>query len=475
LRLLAAAALCVFAVLLTWLSADFGYDRDVGDMPVLSLTLLLFAAGSVFAVAMPRLIGRRDLSGMSNAKLTGLMIVAGLVARLILFASEPMLEDDYQRYLWDGAVSAAGQNPYAMSPRDAAGADKTSTLRDLAAQSGNVIARVNHPELRTIYPPVSQAAFALAHWLAPWQLWSWRAVVLVCEGAILLLLVTLLKDAGRSPLWAALYWWNPLVLKEAANSAHMEPLVLALVLLALWLTARRRPLLATTVLGLAAGAKLWPVLLFPLIVRTIWPDMRRVAFAIGVFAILIALWSWPILITGLDATSGFRAYAETWKTNSALSPMLEHVGAAIAQALGAEPEHVALAIKCMLASLLGLLALAIARQPINGTADLMQRAGLVAAVLMLLTPAQYPWYLLWVVPFLAFWPSPAFLLLGALIPLYYASFHFAARDTLDAASPLLLTAIWLPVWAMIAIEARRVVKSWTQPFPRYPSVLSETP
>jgi uncharacterized membrane protein len=276
-------------------------------------------------------------------------------------------------------------------------------------------------------------------------------------------------------LWAALYWWNPLVLKEAANSAHMEPLVIALVLLALWLTARRRPLLATAALALAAGAKLWPVLLLPLILRTLWPDARRVAFAIAMFAVLIALWSWPILMTGLDSTSGFRAYAESWKTNSALFPMLETAGTAIAQVSSVDPKHVALATKTILAGLLGLLSLAIARRPVSGTADLMQRAGFVTAALMLLSPAQYPWYLLWVVPFLSFWPSPAFLLLGALIPIYYASFHFAARDTLDAASPLLVAAIWLPVWASLAIEARRYVTSRATAVTRFPYASSETP
>ena len=45
------------------------------------------------------------------------MLACGLAARAILFASEPVLEDDYQRYLWDGAVTAQGLNPMRSRPR----------------------------------------------------------------------------------------------------------------------------------------------------------------------------------------------------------------------------------------------------------------------------------------------------------------------------------------------------------------------
>jgi alpha-1,6-mannosyltransferase len=72
-----------------------------------------------------------------------------------------------------------------------------------------------------------------------------------------------------------------------------------------------------------------------------------------------------------------------------------------------------------------------------------------------LSPAQYPWYLMWLLPFLAFWPSRSVLLLCATIPLYYASFHFAARETLETARPILLALIWGPVWTYAAFEMWR--------------------
>ncbi|RMF61844.1 MAG: hypothetical protein D6748_00750, partial [Calditrichaeota bacterium] len=47
-----------------------------------------------------------------------LILLLGLVVRVLMFFSSPILEDDYYRYLWDGAVSANGFNPYQYSPAE---------------------------------------------------------------------------------------------------------------------------------------------------------------------------------------------------------------------------------------------------------------------------------------------------------------------------------------------------------------------
>jgi alpha-1,6-mannosyltransferase len=453
---MAAAALCAFAVALTLLSHSFGYDRDVADMPVLSLVGILIGSGGLFAALLPPLVQRASsLAARDQSRFVALMLGAGLAARLVLFASEPMLEDDYQRYLWDGAVTAAGMNAYAVTPLDARHAPADTPLGALKDQAGDVLARVNHPALRTIYPPVAQAAFALANFIAPFSLTAWRAVLLACDSCVVLLLLALLRHAGRPALWAAVYWWNPLVLKEAVNSAHIEPLVLALVLAALWLMILRRPMWAVTALAFAAGAKLWPALLLPLVLRPLFNDRRACALALAVFAAWMAVWAAPIVAGGLGETSGFLAYAQSWQTNSALFPALNAAAAGVFAVLGLPVVHAALAVKVCLGAGLLIFALYLAKPPIEGAQDLMQRAAFLIAALVLVSPAQYPWYLLWLAPLLAFWPSRAFLLLGTTIPLYYASFYFAARETLETAGPVILALIWIPVWALIALDWQR--------------------
>ena len=440
-------ALTAMTGLFTLASPRFGYDVMVRDMPVFWLTGGLVAAGLLY-LALPWLIHRtvNRLPDVTRA-LLWLVIGAGLAMRLILFASEPVLEDDYQRYLWDGAVTAEGLNPYQSTPEKAKFAAGDSPLGRLAIQSGLVLERVNHPELRTLYPPVAQAAFALAYKIAPFSLTAWRALILALDIAALGLLVLLLREVGRSPLWAALYWWNPIVLKELFNSAHMEALLVPLILAALVLAAKKRPLLASASLLLAAGAKIWPALLLPLIWRPLLATPWRAATACVMALATVALFASPMVLAGLDDSSGLVAYAQKWKTNSALFPMIE-AGFALLPG-SATPGTLA---RMAIALVLGALSLWTARTTARDADDLTRRALLICAAMFLLSPAQFPWYFLWVLPLLACRPSPALLLATATLPLYYSAFYFLARDNYEVFKETIVWFVWIPVWLALAYE-----------------------
>jgi hypothetical protein len=149
-------------------------------------------AGAVYLLAMRRWDG----SFSSFQLLVWILVVGALIRALMLF-STPILEDDFYRYLWDGAVVARGFNPYKYAPQSILNGFDSSgpvpeVLRQLARDSGEIIRRINHPYLSTIYPPVAQAAFTLAHWLSPWSLTVWRLVLLGFDLATLGLLIAVL-------------------------------------------------------------------------------------------------------------------------------------------------------------------------------------------------------------------------------------------------------------------------------------------
>ena len=250
-----ATSLLAIAALLIAFRHRFDYAFELIEIPSVQVAAGLAIAGAVY-LTLPRLIARATAAPAADARrLLALVVGVGLVLRLMMFAVNPVLEDDYHRYLWDGAVTAHGLDPYAVSPEDAALEDETVRSR-LAADAGVIMDRINHPGLRTIYPPVAQAAFAVAHLIQPWSITAWRGVCLVADATTLALLLALLQASGRSPLWSALYWWNPVVVKELINSAHMEAILMPLVLGALLLAVRRRPVSAIGVLGLAVGTTL---------------------------------------------------------------------------------------------------------------------------------------------------------------------------------------------------------------------------
>jgi len=211
LRLAAGVALIGLHVVLALLSARFAYGADPLGMPVLALVAILICAGVVYL-----LIGCRPITAFAGRGLVVWMIAVGAALRAIMLPTTPILETDFYRYLWDGAVVVHGQNPYAHSPQQvlsSTGANQQipTELHQLAGQSGPTFQRINHPHLRTIYPPVAQAAFAVAYLIEPWSLVAWRVVLLAFEVAVLVLLIATLRALGLSAMAAAVYWWNPLL------------------------------------------------------------------------------------------------------------------------------------------------------------------------------------------------------------------------------------------------------------------------
>lgn len=446
----AAIGLCLTAasVALAWVSPAFDAAVPYADKPAIGLALALAGSGAVFALLRP-LLQRTQTAGLADdRRLMIAIVVFGAAMRLTQLHSLPAMEDDWYRYLWDGAVTAHGFNPYSVSPDDAQSDAYEPTLQPLAHQSGVVIERINHPDLRTIYPPLAQAAFALAYVMKPWGLDAWRLVNFAAEAAALAVLLLILKRQSRPSAWAAVYWWNPLAVKELANSAHMDALLLPVVLGALLLAISEHRSAAAAVLAVAAGIKIWPIILIPLVLRPVWADPARLGRALLVPAVVLAALAAPVIAAGLDDTSGLLAYATRWQTNSAIFPVVANL---FQSAVGAGGAQVA---RGLFAATLILAIVMIARPPLDGPTDELQRAALIITALILLSPAQFPWYLVWVLPLAALFPWRGVFAATALLPLYYASFHFLARDTYPIYRDGLIWLVWLPIYLAYWLDVR---------------------
>lgn len=448
---LLAVVLLAGALALVLVSVRFAPEVRPAEMPIAAYALLATALGVTFLSAIPLVRASAALGPASARRLLTAIIALGALCRLLLLASEPVLEADHNRYLWDGGVTAHGFNPFSLAPAEVSALAYHDPRLELSKAAAPVFERISYPDLKTIYPPVAQAAFALAHMLSPWSLLAWRCVCLAGEALTLVLLLALLARAGRSPLWCVLYWWNPLVLKEIANSAHMEAVLMPLVLGALWFAAGGRHLAATVALGLAIGAKLWPVVLVPLLLRPLAGRPLRLLACLIVLAALACAMAAPVLIGGLDGTSGFVAFAAHWSTNNALVPQLERL---LAFVLAADPPAGRI-VRAGLALALLAAAVSLAARPIADARDLLLRAYLTLSALVLLSPAQFPWYLLWVLPLAAVVPGWGWQVAAALMPLYYTAFHFRVTGAPLVFDHGIVWLIWVPVWLALAADARR--------------------
>ncbi len=440
--------LCLAAALL-------GLSLNDGAWRAGALAVLLPVAGLVWLAACYRF--SRPVP--SRVIIAGLVLV-GLVARLLLLASPPLYEDDYARYLWDGGTTAHGINPYARSPLSVLVETRPllpnvthSAPRPLSAQallgaaSGGALERVSYPSVTTIYPPLAQLGFAAAHLISPWSLIGWKLVVLAAESVTLVLLAGALSAAGRPRHWALAYWLCPLILKEFANGAHMDALLMPALAGLCWAMLAGRLRVAALMIGVAAGVKLWPLLLA---VALVWRAQRwgerlvLAAIAGGGAAAFLA----PMLLSLDPATSGLVAYADGWVRNSLVFPLiLSAVGVVFAEADAAR------FARLLVALMVTLMALRWGRTAASATPLATIGAWRdTALLLLLLSPTGYSWYGSWIVPFFVLAPSlPAGLLIGC-VGAYYA--RFAQAPVMDGMAARLVAPIggFAPAWGAVLVE-----------------------
>jgi len=349
------------------------------------------------------------------------ILVGAALFRLVTVFAEPTLSDDLYRYVWDGRVQAAGNHPYVHAPAD----DALEALRD------DDWTRVNHPELRTIYPPAAQMLFAALAFLGAGTT-GFKLFFALADLAVVAALGLLLRRTGLPADRLVLYAWNPLAVIETAGSGHVEPVGVALVVLcAAWLAAKRSNL-AALVLGLAVHVKLLPIILVPGAVRR----FRNPALLVLV-AVLVGL-ALPYALTGPAMGSGLFDYAERWERNATLYTGVHEAlefadtGNTLKPTVGAMRERfggtdefwgrvyahiwpreiarivVGLAAVCWVVGLSFRRGLTAPREIFLGLAGVL-----------LLSPTLHPWYVLWVLPFAAAYASVPWLLFAALVPLAY--------------------------------------------------------
>jgi hypothetical protein len=322
------------------------------------------------------------------------IVVSALAFRICGLGATPTLEDDYQRYLWDGWRTTQVGSPYDHAPQE------FFVCRESRAPGiETALDEINNPDLTTIYAPVTQLLFAAAAAVAPGSLFVLKIFLLLVDLALLLLLANL---GGRVAAW--LYGWCPLVVTENAFHAHPEGWAL-LWLIAAWICARRnRFFVAGALAGVAVGAKLFALLAVPFLV---W---QRPKVVIPAFLATLGLIYGPILASGSAAEwPGLHAMAGYFEFNSlGFSLLAACFGSSAARPLW-------LALFALIAAYLFMrwarLDGSLAKAPILN----------LFLVFLLLSPVLNPWYTIWLVPFIAITPTRPALALLLVVPLSYAT------------------------------------------------------
>ena len=414
----------------TWISFQFRYGEGHADRPILTFVLLYTCAWTGF------FLGYLQLRREDRSAPLLLILATALIARFLLFPSGLIQENDVYRYVLDGQVLLAGENPYRQSPLELSLLPPDSlnpALSDPAAKE--VVSRIGYAEIPTLYPPAAQAAFAAGGLIGGWDWIGLRVLFTLFDLALIGLIVLLLARLGSPPAWVLLYAWNPLVLKEVTNSVHVDILPAFFVVLLMVSLERmrvhegRRWMLAAA--GSMAGgvlSKLYPLLLLPAAFRylsLVSTRKKAVTFAAMSLAgiVLGYLPFWPV---GLDQlTDGLRSYAERWRMNQGAFDLLE--------ILLPQPR-----LACAILILAVAVALPWIRLRSRGSPqDLIGACQWVLLLWFLLLPAPFPWYavvLAALLPATSRSPltAPAIVALSGAASLYYLSFYYEYQQLPEA-------------------------------------------
>lgn len=318
--------------------------------------------------------------------------VVAVASRLALLPTVPHLSTDAYRYVWDGRVQAAGINPYRHIPEDPA----LEALRDDA-----IYPHINRRDFAvTIYPPAAQMLFVGVAGLGGGLL-AMRLALVGCEAVVVAVLLAMLARFGLPPVRILAYAWHPLAVWEIAGSGHVDAAMLALMMLGLWVgVVAGRRVAGAALLAVATLVKPFAVLALPAVWRP-W-DWRAPAAAVAVAALLYL----PYLSVG----AGVLGYLPDYLAEERIEDGEGFWAVAALNALfgplpGARPLYLAASVL-----LVGALALTLSfgmRHDPRPEAVLRRLFWLLFAFLALLS-ANWPWYNLMLLPFLAlFGPAPA--------------------------------------------------------------------
>jgi alpha-1,6-mannosyltransferase len=355
------ATLCVA---LTICSRNFG-DRG-GPYFMASLTI----AGIVYLLAIRELFATPRFS--RPVVVIGLVLAAAWNIAFLRVHSGA--DDDIHRYVWDGRLQRLGYNPYLVVPSDpAAQWLHTPETRNL-----------NNPDLPSPYPAGAQLFFRAVTAIQE-STFALKAAFVVCEFAIVFVLLDVLRRTGQGAHLVLAFAWDPLLAVEVAGSGHIDIVGALLLAVSAAALVRRWRAAAAVALGLAIAVKFLPVVLLPLY----WKRVRIRDAALA--AIAVALLYLPFLNHGRIPVGSLGTYVQSFRFNGPVFAALDRV---------APPQ--------LLAGLAVLVGLATA------TWQRMRRAApdwspdefawpmfaWPMAASLLCAPVVFPWYLLWLLPFL---------------------------------------------------------------------------
>jgi alpha-1,6-mannosyltransferase len=378
----------------------------------------------------------------TNTGVDGLVVILAfaVVFRLTLLFSGPVFSFDFFRYIWDGKVGSSGINPYLYPPDST----RLSALRDANWEL------INHKYLRTGYPPLMEMLFEVLYLTFRTAI-SYKATFFFFDLATVATVCLMLSQMKLSLSNAMIYAWAPLPIVEVIQTGHNDSVAVFLVLLSLLFLLRRQNRSSAAVMALAVLAKLYPIFFAPILLRR-WGKQGT-----SIFLALIVSFHIPYTGIGLEIYRGLFYAINTANFNGSIFPfvtsLFEWIHASFNAGLASQIIVYAAYISLLVWALLR------SNRKDYSASNLVKTTFLLTGAVLLLNRSFFPWYMTWIIPYLALYASPSWLLLSGTIFLGYMkynSFPPPPYETVDPRIGLIITLVeYAPFYAILAYELLR--------------------
>ncbi|MHB8578565.1 MAG: glycosyltransferase 87 family protein [Ignavibacteriaceae bacterium] len=342
------------------------------NKPVINYAIVYITSSLLF-ILMCWFILKNNIS----AKYIFSLIAVALILRIVLISLHPIGSDDYYRYVWDGKVLANGINPYEFAPNDTALTKLLSSI---------IPARVNNPDMKTIYPPLAQLLFYVSYRIGGESYIGIKLLLFLFDLMTMFGIFLIIKKLKFDYKNILIYVLSPLPVFQFFIDAHVDGFGLPLLIFAIFFYIDNKKTLSYIFIGLSICVKPLGLILLPIIFFNEKDFSERIK-AVIIPVLITALMYLPFVFTG----SPFQAlmqFTENWTFNGIIFDLLDSF----------IRDNQRTRLICAALLMISYLPVILSKK------DFTIKVYLSLFLLFIFSPIVHPWYLSWLVILLPFIP-----------------------------------------------------------------------
>ncbi|MDR3626367.1 MAG: hypothetical protein P4L45_06025 [Ignavibacteriaceae bacterium] len=386
-----------------------------------SIYTIAFISSSIMYLFITRQILKLKLPVRYFYALIGLSIII----KLAFIPLHPIGSDDYYRYVWDGKVQSNGINPYKYAPADTA----------LKSLHSDILPKlINFPDMKTIYPPLSELIFRLSYLMYGESYIGVKIFLFFFDLISIWGILLILRKLNLPYQNVLIYSLCALPIFQYFIDAHLDGLGLPLFLFTIYFYLNKQKLFSLVFLAASICIKPLGMILIPIFFfnESGFKNKLKVVIIPAVLCLLMYL---PYLFTG----SPFQAlmqFTEHWTFNGIIFSVLDM--------FFKNNQHTRL--------ICGIIFIILYLPVILSRKDLITKIFLSIFLLFICSPVVHPWYLGWLAVLLPFIPRWSGITYVSLISLTsFTILNYLLNGIWKEYTPVLILE-YIPVLILFAFE-----------------------